>query len=103
MLVMGGIIGSGIIYTYPQNSAIGLMILCAGVPIYFVWRQHRCGRDRTRCVKQQYHEGDLRLRFCRPPHRPIHPGFLGYPGIDRSAPAAVADALGALQGTIDSA
>ncbi len=25
-------------YSYPENSVIGLAILCAGVPIYFAWR-----------------------------------------------------------------
>jgi basic amino acid/polyamine antiporter, APA family len=27
------------IYTYPGDSAIGLAILCAGVPVYFLWRR----------------------------------------------------------------
>jgi APA family basic amino acid/polyamine antiporter len=28
------------IYKYPANSAIGLAILAAGVPVYFLWRKH---------------------------------------------------------------
>lgn len=27
------------IYKYPQNSAVGLLILLAGVPVYFYWRK----------------------------------------------------------------
>jgi APA family basic amino acid/polyamine antiporter len=27
------------VYTYPANSAIGLLILLAGVPVYFFWRR----------------------------------------------------------------
>jgi hypothetical protein len=26
------------VYTYPGNSAVGLAIVCAGVPVYFLWR-----------------------------------------------------------------
>jgi APA family basic amino acid/polyamine antiporter len=29
------------VYTYPENSAVGLAIVCAGVPAYFVWRWWR--------------------------------------------------------------
>ena len=32
------------VYTYPENSAVGLAIVCAGVPAYFVWRWWRGGR-----------------------------------------------------------
>jgi APA family basic amino acid/polyamine antiporter len=27
------------VYKYPANSAIGLAIVCAGVPVYFLWRR----------------------------------------------------------------
>jgi APA family basic amino acid/polyamine antiporter len=29
------------IYKYPANSAIGLAIVCAGVPVYYLWRRKR--------------------------------------------------------------
>jgi APA family basic amino acid/polyamine antiporter len=28
-------------YNYPENSVIGLFIVIAGIPIYFVWRRRR--------------------------------------------------------------
>jgi basic amino acid/polyamine antiporter, APA family len=29
------------VYKYPANSLIGLAIVCAGVPVYFLWRRRR--------------------------------------------------------------
>jgi APA family basic amino acid/polyamine antiporter len=29
------------VYKYPENTAIGLAIVCAGIPVYFLWRGRR--------------------------------------------------------------
>jgi len=29
------------VYKYPENSAVGLVILGVGVPVYFLWRRRR--------------------------------------------------------------
>jgi len=26
------------IYKYPANTAVGLALLCAGIPAYFIWK-----------------------------------------------------------------
>jgi APA family basic amino acid/polyamine antiporter len=31
----------GTVYKYPYNSAIGLLIVAAGIPVYFLWRTRR--------------------------------------------------------------
>jgi basic amino acid/polyamine antiporter, APA family len=31
------------VYKYPENSSLGLVILAAGVPVYFLWRRRRRG------------------------------------------------------------
>lgn len=32
------------IYKYPLNSAVGLMIVLAGIPVYFLWARHSAGQ-----------------------------------------------------------
>ncbi len=34
------------IYKYPLNSAVGLMIVLAGIPVYFLWARHGAGQDK---------------------------------------------------------
>ncbi|MBD0372416.1 MAG: amino acid permease [Pyrinomonadaceae bacterium] len=35
----------GTVYKYPRNSSIGLLIVTAGIPVYFLWRRMRATRQ----------------------------------------------------------
>ncbi|HEY0323423.1 MAG TPA: amino acid permease [Pyrinomonadaceae bacterium] len=35
------LIVAGTVYKYPENSSIGLLIVAAGIPVYFLWRRKR--------------------------------------------------------------
>ena len=38
-IIVEWLVGLNTIYKYPENSAIGLLILLMGIPVYFFWRQ----------------------------------------------------------------
>lgn len=38
-IIVEWLVGLNTIYKYPENSAIGLMILLMGIPVYFFWRR----------------------------------------------------------------
>ncbi len=38
-IIVEWLVGLNTIYKYPENSAVGLLILLMGIPVYFFWRQ----------------------------------------------------------------
>jgi APA family basic amino acid/polyamine antiporter len=44
------LIVAGTIYKYPGNSAVGLVIVAAGIPVYFLWRS---GRHKSEPVRHR--------------------------------------------------
>lgn len=43
-VVVCGIVALNLFYTYPVNSIIGIVIILAGVPVYFFWRWYKQDR-----------------------------------------------------------